>query len=246
MRVIHLSHPGRSDLFYYEAPHISSSINFSREEHAVRYTHHHCCVSVLHLKFRFFILIFLLHMRRIEELHPMGAYSEEHLLLWRDMHVWLWHLWQDFALFFFCLLVQPDSLLFCLKWDKPWCFPPFTLTAAGFPGLRDLSLHSCTCFLLFLAPPPSPLFACPYIFSLFLCPSLFSFFCYSPSVFDSLAHCAFHYSITSLAGDIKPLCLSCQPLCGKFTRNYSLSVSVSIHHSVAGVLYLAMRTFTNA
>lgn len=98
---------------------------------------------------RFFILVFLLHVA----LHPMGAYSEEHLLPWEDICVWVWHLWQDFALFFFCLLVQPDSLLFCLKWDKPRCFPSFTLTAAGFPGLRDLSLHSCTCFLLFLAPP---------------------------------------------------------------------------------------------
>lgn len=118
-----------------------------------------------------------------------------------------------FLFVFLCLLVRPDSLLFCLKWDKPQCcFLLFTSFTTGFPVLGDLSLHSCTCFLLFLA---SPTLVClshyiPLSVSQFILLSLL----YSLSVFDSLPDWAFHCSITSLTGDINPASSELQT-CGK-------------------------------
>lgn len=89
----------------------------------------------------------------------------------KHMHIRLTFV-TELCLFFFCLLVQPDGLLFCLKRDKPRCFPSSTLSTAGFPGLGDLSLHSCTCFLCFVSLPCSLVCLSHYI-SLFLCPHLF-------------------------------------------------------------------------
>lgn len=146
----------------------------------------------------------------------------------------------EFCLFFFCLLVQPDGLLFCLKWDKPLCFPSSTLSTAGFPVLGDLSVHIRTCFLLFLAPM-LPCFLVPLYLPLSLFPFILLSFFQSPvSLPDSLPDGAFHYSITSLTGDIKPLCSSCRPPCDKFADHYLLSVTASIHHQGAGILYSVM------
>lgn len=50
---------------------------------------------------------------------------------------------------FACSTRQPAVLL---EWDKPQCFPSSTLSTTGFPAFRDLSAHSCTCFLSFSAP----------------------------------------------------------------------------------------------
>lgn len=179
----------------------------------------------------------------------MRTYAEEHLVFRRNMCMGLTFV-TELCLFFFGLLVQPDGLLFCLKWDKPRCFPSSTLSTTGFPVLTDLSLHSCTCFLLFL----DPLLLCllvPLYLPLSLSPFISLSFIYSLSLCDSLPDCAFHYSITSLTGDIKPLCWSCRPPCDKFADDYSLSGPPSIYHPVAGTLYLVMgkqctEHFTNA
>lgn len=131
-----------------------------------------------------------------------------------------------FCLFFFCLLVQLGSLLFCLKWDKPRCFPLSTLSTAGFPVLRDLSLRSCTCFLLFLAP----LF--PYLLVPLYFPSSLSPFLLLPVSLWPSARQRCHHSIASLTGDIKPLCSRYGPPFYKFADDHSSSVTASYPSSI--------------
>lgn len=108
-------------------------------------------------------------------------------------------------------------------------------------------MHSHTCFLLFLAPMPPCLLA-PLYFPLSLFPFilLFFFFIPCPSRSDSLPDGAFHYSITSVTGDIKPLCSSCRLPCVKFTHDHFFSVTASIHYQGDGILNLVMRKLHKA
>lgn len=79
----------------------------------------------------------------------------------------------DRLLFCVCLLVQPYGLLFCSKWDKPWCFLLSTLFTTGFPVFGDLLIHRHTCFRLFLASV-IPCY-CPIIYPPSSDPVYFSF-----------------------------------------------------------------------
>lgn len=134
----------------------------------------------------------------------------------------------EFSLFFFCLFVQPDGLLFCLQWDKPRRFLLSTASTTGFPVLGDLSVHIRTCFLIFLAPS-LPCFPHPILLASLPSPI------YPP---HSLPDATFCCSIFSLTGDMKPLCSSCKRPCDECTDDRLLSVTASIHHKGAIVLYL--------
>lgn len=135
----------------------------------------------------------------------------------------------EFSLFFFCVLVQPDGLLFCLQWDKPRCFLLSTASTAGFPGLGDLSVHIRTCFLIFMAPS-IPCFPVPSYWPLYPVPFILLSFFNPPPPADSLPDAVFCCSIFSLTADMKPLCSSCKRPCDECTDDHLLSVTASIHH----------------
>lgn len=103
----------------------------------------------------------------------------------------------EFGLFFLGLLVLADGLLFCLKWDRPRCFPPSTFCTAG--SLIDTQLH------LF---PPGFIYFSP---TLIILPSFLLFFASHRNLPDGASHC----SRTGLTGDDKPGCSSHRPLCHK-------------------------------
>lgn len=129
----------------------------------------------------------------------------EHLVLRRDICAWDWHPCQNPVCFSSAGLFNQMARLFCLKRDKASTLPLVHMihhrvsSASG-----DLSVHIHTCFLSFW-PQRSLVFSSDGGSS---SSSLWSHFVLlSVSLLaDSLPDGAFHCSIASLTGDIKPLC----------------------------------------
>lgn len=125
--------------------------------------------------------------------------------------------------FFRALLVQADGPLLSLKWDRPRCFPPSTFCTAG--RLIDTL---CTCFLVLI---------CSHTYYISHYISLFPFILSLP---ESLPERASRCSATGLTGDNKPVSSSRRPPCDKSNNRLLLSVSASVYHQGAALLYLIM------
>lgn len=102
------------------------------------------------------------------------------------------------------------------------CFPPSTFCTAG--RLIDTL---CTCFLLICS---HAYYTSHYIYI----PLSF----HSLSLPASLPEGASRCSATGLTGDNKPVSCSRRPPCDKSNNRLLLSVSASVHHRGAALLYL--------
>lgn len=129
----------------------------------------------------------------------------EHLALRRDICAWDWHPCQNPVCFSSAGLFNQMACLFCLKRDKASTLPLVHMihhrvsSASG-----DLSVHIRTCFLSFW-PQRCLVFSSDGGSSSSSLPSSFVLLSVS-SLADSLPNGAFHCSIASLTGDMKPLC----------------------------------------
>lgn len=161
--------------------------------------------------------------------HPMRTNTEEHLAFRRNICAEDWHLWQNFLCFSSACSFNQMACCFAysgINLGASFCpqHPPQGFQCSG--TYRCTSAPASSYFWLLL----SLVFLIPSYWPLYPVPS-------TPPP-NSLPDATFCCSIFSLTGDMKPLCSSCKRPCDECTDDRLLSVTASIHHKGAIVLYL--------